>query len=218
MNWRAPVPPRLLAQYLGLVLGVAALGLQFWLSMSSMLGNGRDLPGALGNFFSYYTILTNLGLVLIYLAETLPRAPLDLFRRPLVRGLMLASIALVSLFVFFVLRFQYQLEGLWKTADDMLHYLCPALYLIWWLLGPHGSLAWRNLPVMLAPTLVYFLYILARGAWVTEYPYAVIDVAGFGYGQVLLNAVYMTALLAALCLVTIGLDQWLARSPRTIRS
>jgi len=211
MNLRAPVPPRLLAQGLGLGLGAAALAIQLWLSLSLQLGQGRDLPGALGHFFSYYTILTNIALVLIYLSETLPLAGLALFRHPVVRGLMAANITLVTLFVYFVLRFQYELDGLWQTVDNMLHYLCPALYLIWWLLGPHGALRWRDLPVMIAPTFVYFLYILARGLWVVEYPYPVIDVARYGYGQVLLNAAGMTLFLAVLCALVVAIDRALAR-------
>lgn len=217
MDLRAPVKPQKLLVGLGLLFGVAGLVLQFSLSVPNMLNSGRDLPGALGHFFSYYTILTNITLVLIYLSEVLPGGALALFRRPLVRGLMAANIALVSIFVFFVLRHLYVLEGLWLLADNMLHYVCPALYLLFWLVGQrHGHLNWADLPIMLAPTLVYFFYAMARGAWVQEYPYPILDAITVGYGQVLINAVGMTALLAMLCLIVIGLDKLLARQLRTI--
>src|SRR4051794_16934087 len=101
---RAPVNPRRLLTGLGLLAGAAGLGLQFTISMQAYLAAGRDVFGALGNFFSYYTILTNIVLVLIYLSEVTASPRLDLFRRPLVRGTMAASIALVGLYVFFVLR------------------------------------------------------------------------------------------------------------------
>lgn len=219
MNLRAPIAPARLLLGLGLLFGAAGLALQFYLSMSTMLGSGRDLPGSLGSFFSYYTILTNITLVLIYLSEILPARGLELFRSPLLRGFMAANIALVSIFVFFVLRHLYMLEGSWRLADNMLHYLCPLLYLLWWLLAQrHGRLAWRDLPVMLTPTLIYFFYAMARGAWVQEYPYPILNAIELGYPQVLLNAVYMAALLGTLCLIIIGLDQWLARPSRTIRS
>ena len=80
MNIRAPVNPRNLLIWLGLLFGAAGLLLQFTISMQSMLGSGRDLFGSLGHFFAYYTILTNIVLVLIYLSEVLPSAGLDVLR------------------------------------------------------------------------------------------------------------------------------------------
>ncbi|KQX34059.1 hypothetical protein ASD04_17610 [Devosia sp. Root436] len=217
MNPRAPINPRNLLTWLGLAFGILALVLQFWLSMNAMLGSGRDLPGALGNFFSYYTILTNTVLVLIYLSTIWPSAWLQLFRQPILRGMMAANIALVTLFVFFVLRHLYAFDGLFLLADNMLHYLCPLLYLLWWLSAqPHGQLRWGNLPLMLAPTLAYFVYAMARGAWVQEYPYPILNAIELGYGQVLLNAVYMTVGLAVLSLAVIALDRLLARPSRTL--
>ena len=217
MNRRAPVNPRTLLTWLGLLFGAAGLLLQFTISMQSMLGSGRDLFGSLGHFFSFYTILTNIALVLIYLSEVVPSSRLAVFRHPIVRGMMAANIALVALYVFFVLRFLASLTGLFLVADNILHYLCPALYLLWWLIGPHGRLRWGNLPLMLAPTLVYFLYAMARGAWVQEYPYPILNAIELGYAQVALNALYMTAGLAVLTLIVIALDRLLARPSRTIQ-
>ena len=215
MSVRAPVNPRTLLTWLGLAFGVAGLVLQFAISLQQMLGSGRDLFGFLGHFFAYYTILTNIVLVLIYLSEILPAAALDLFRHPVTRGLMAANIALVSLYVFFVLRFLSNLADLFLLADTILHYLCPVLYLLWWVITQkHGLLRWSNLPLMLAPTFVYFLYVMARGLWVEQYPYPILNAIELGYGQVLLNAVYMTAGLAALAVVVIALDQALARPRR----
>lgn len=212
MNARAPLDPRKLLTWLGLAFGILGLGLQFWLSMTSMLGSGRNVLGALGNFFSYYTILTNTVLVLLYLSSIWPAGWLELFRHPVLRAMMAANIALVTQFVFLVLRHQYVLSGLFLLADNLLHYVCPLLYLLWWLAAqPHGQLRWANLPVMLAPTFVYFLYAMARGAWVLEYPYGILDAVKLGYGQVLLNALFMTAGLGLLCLVVIALDRVLGR-------
>ena len=212
MNWRAPVNPRTLLTWLGLLFGAAGLVLQFTISMQSMLGSGRDVFGSLGAFFSYYTILTNIILVLIYLSEVLPSPGLALFRSPVVRGMMAANIALVALYVYFVLRHLATLDGLNLLADTILHYLCPTLYLLWWLVAqPHGTLRWSNLPAMLLPTLVYFIYVMARGVWVQQYPYPILNAVELGYPQVLLNAVYMTVALVVLCLTVIALDQVLGR-------
>jgi len=217
MSVRAPVDPRKLLTWLGLFFGAAGLALQFWLSMQLAFANGRDWPGFLGHFFAFYTILSNIVLVLIYLSEVLPTPRLALFRRPVVRGMMAANIALVALYVYFVLRHLNALEGLNQLADTVLHYLCPTLYLLWWGVAQrHGSLRWGDLPAMLLPTLVYFVYILARGLWVQQYPYPILNTIELGYGQVLLNAVYMAAALAILCTTVIALDGLLASQFRTI--
>jgi hypothetical protein len=213
MSARAPVNPRHLLTWLGLIAGAGGLILQFIITMQAYLAAGRDIPGSLGAFFAYYTILTNCILVLIYLSEITNFRWLDVFRRPLVRGLMAANIALVAIYVFLVLRFLYQLEGLFALADTILHYICPLLYLIWWIIAqPHGKLRWSDLPLMLAPTLAYFVYAMARGLWVQEYPYPILNAMELGYPTVLLNALYMTAGLAILVAAIIALDGFLTRN------
>jgi hypothetical protein len=205
--------PRRLLTWLGLLSGAGGLLLQFVISMQAYLADGRDIPGALGAFFAYYTILTNCILVLVYLSEVTRFAWLDLFRSPVFRGMMAACIALVSIYVFLVLRHLSVLTGLFQVADTILHYLCPILYLLWWVAAQrHGLLRWANLPVMLAPTLIYFIYAMARGAWVQEYPYPILNAIELGYPAVLLNAVYMTAGLSVLAAVVIALDHILARN------
>ena len=57
------------ATFAGLLIGTAALVLQFYLTMVVRLGNGDSLFGALWFLFTFFTILTNLMLVLIYLAD-----------------------------------------------------------------------------------------------------------------------------------------------------
>jgi hypothetical protein len=192
---------------------MAGLLLQFTLSMQAYLATGRDLPGSLGAFFAYYTILTNVVLVLIYLSDVLSTTRLALFRRPLVRGAIAASIALVSIYVFFVLRFIYTLAGLSQLADTLLHYVAPLLYLLWWCLSPrHGQLRWWDIPLMLVPTLIYFVVIMARGAWLGEYPYPFMNAAELGYGGVLLGALSMALALAVLSAVVIAVDKALSRN------
>ena len=204
--------PRRLLTWLGLLSGAGGLVLQFVISMQAYAAAGRDIPGALGTFFSYYTILTNIILVLIYLSEVTSFRWLDLFRHPVFRGMMAAAIALVGIYVFLVLRHLAVLDGLFLLADNILHYLCPILYLLWWIAAQrHGLLRWSNLPIMLAPTLIYFVYAMARGLWVQEYPYPILNAIKLGYPQVLLNAAYMTMGLAVLVGIVIALDQLLVR-------
>lgn len=205
--------PRRLLTWLGLLSGGGGLALQFVISMQAYAEAGRDTPGALGMFFSYYTILTNCILVLIYLSAVTNFRWLEPFRSPVTRGMMAACIALVALYVYAVLRHLAVLEGLSAIADSILHYLCPLLYLVWWVAAqPHGKLRWANLPIMLLPTLIYFIYAMARGLWVQEYPYPILNAIRLGYPAVLLNAIYMTAFLTVLTLAVIAADRALSRN------
>jgi len=210
---RAPVNPRKLLTGLGLAAGTAGLLIEFVFSMQISLAAGRDIPGILGSFFSFYTILTNIVLVLIYLSEVLPTQRLAIFRHPVTRGSMVACITLVSLYVFFVLRHLYAPTGLLELSDRLLHYVAPLLYLLWWVIGqPHGQLRWSNLPVMLLPTLIYFVVVMLRGVWLHRYPYPFMNIDELGIGAVLLGALFMAAGLAALSALVIALDHFLTRN------
>lgn len=210
---RAPVNPRQLLTWLGLFAGCAGLILQFFLSMQAYLASGRDIPGALGTFFTFYTILTNIVLVMIYLSELLPTRRLDLFRHPVTRGSMVACTALVGIYVFLVLRHLTAFTGLFDVADKVLHYVSPSIYLLWWAAAQrHGQLHWRHLPLMLAPTFIYFVYVMARGLWVNEYPYPFMNMAERGYAEVLLGALYMSIALALLAGVAVVADRLFAQN------
>ena len=210
---RAPVNPRKLLTGLGLAAGTAGVLIEFVFSMQISLATGRDIPGALGSFFAFYTILTNIVLVLIYLSEVLPTQRLAIFRHPVTRGSMVACITLVSLYVFFVLRHLYAPTGLLELSDRLLHYVAPLLYLLWWVIGqPHGQLRWSNLPAMLLPTLIYFVVVMLRGAWLHRYPYPFMNIDELGIGAVLLGALFMAAGLAALSALVIALDHFLTRN------
>jgi hypothetical protein len=201
---------------LGLAIGVAALVLQFGLTVPAFLSAGRWLPDALITFFSFYTILTNLVLVLIYLSALTAAPWLDIFRHPVTRAMMVAVMALVCGFYHLLLSGLWQPEGLFRIADVTLHYITPIVYALWWLfVSPHGGLRWLDIGVMLVPTLVYFFYILVRGVIVSEYPYPILEANNLGYGAVFINALVVAAVLAVLCSLVVALDHLLARR-RTI--
>lgn len=201
--------------WIGLVVGVVALILQFVISMQAYAALGRDIPGSLGAFFSYYTILTNIVLVLIYISEIVGWRWLEVFRKLDVTGAMVANMILVMTFVHFFLRGLTVLSGPALLCDTLLHYVTPLIFILWWLIAVrHGPLLVRRVPIMLLPTLIYFLYVMARGAWVQEYPYPVLNVTRLGYGHVLLNAVYLTIGLGALMLLVVGVDELLGKMRR----
>lgn len=197
---------------LGFLLIGGSLILQFVISMSSYLANGLSVPTALVTFFSYYTILSNLALVLIFLAVLTPGRWLNWFRTDRTRGMMAGIMALVMIFYHLLLSGIWAPAGLFKLADVLLHYVAPTYYILWWLLfGRTGTLKFSDLPIMLVPTFVYLVYALVRGAIVTEYPYPVLEVHKLGYGQVFINSFMVAVGLAVLFAIAIAADRFLPR-------
>lgn len=191
-----------------MLFGVAGLAIDFLammpvMSVSATNPVARSFPDFLVYYWTYFTHLTNLGLVLTYAAYLSGARWLSWFNRPATRAAMAAYIALVTAFFHFMLAPLYDFEGLLAIANVILHYVCPILYLGWWLaFAPHGTLRYRDIPLMLVPGLVYVIWVLVRGLWAHEYPYLILDAGKSGYGGVAIGvgiilvavAVFSTAL------------------------
>ncbi len=203
---------KITATWIGLLLGAAALLLQFAITIPARLAAGDTLFGALVFFFSFFTILTNLTLVLIYASELWPRQGLSWFRRPVTRGMTVALIVLVALFYHFLLAATWAPQGLAKVADVGLHYVTPVVYVAWWVLFMHhGVLRWAAIPAMLLPPTIYLVYVMARGALIGAYPYAILEANRIGYDGVALNVLMVLVGLTALCVLVVAIDRALLR-------
>ena len=201
-----------IATWAGLVLGTAALLLQLFITVSLRLGNGDTIFGALVFYFTFFTILTNLTLVLIYASELWPRSEMSWFRAPVTRGMMAAAITLVLAFYHFVLAETWDPQGLSLVADMVLHYVTPVLYVLWWVLFMrHGVLKWGDIPTMLLPPTIYLVWAMLRGALVGEYPYPILEAYRIGYAAVAINVLAVLIALTALCAIAVALDKVLVR-------
>lgn len=199
--------------WIGFVVGSAALILQLALALPLRLGNGDTVLGALVFYFSFFTIVTNLALVLIYAAEIWPRLPLGWFRQPVTRGMMAGATMLVMVFYHVVLAETWEPEGLGLVADTALHYVTPLFYLLWWATCVrHGRLKWTDVPAMLLPPTIYLVYAMVRGALVGEYPYPILEADRIGYGAVAINVLVVLIGLTALCLLAVSADRALSRT------
>lgn len=193
----------------GLLLGTAGLLLQLLVSVPAMLDNGYSLPFALVKFFSYFTILTNILVVLVYAGATVRgHRWLAPFRRPLTRAVAATSIALVMGFYELVLADLWKPEGLFWVCDVTLHYVTPILYLIWFAIwNRSGTLTLSRLPSMLVYPMVYVVYIMVRGAIVLEYPYPVLDAGVLGYARVGANVVALIILYSIMGALALLIDR-----------
>ena len=171
-----------------------ALVLQFSISIPAYLNKGCSLTSTLIQLFSFYTILSNL-LMVIGLTTILIAAK-SAWGRFFLRNTVLTSVVLymttVGLIYNVMLRNVWHPEGLFKLADELLHVVCPLLFIIYWLaFVPKDGLKYRNVWPWLWFPFLYFIYVLIRGAISGNYPYPFLDVAKSGYPQVLLTPVIL---------------------------
>ena len=200
------------ASWIGLIFGLAALILQISLSIPLRMSNGDNIFGALVYFFTFYTILTNLMLVLIYASDLWPREALGWWRSPVTRGMMAAVMILVCLFYHFFLAGTWNPQGWFKVADVTLHYVTPIFYVAWWVIFQwHGKLKFGDVPVMLLPSTIWLIYAMIRGAIVTEYPYPILEAHKLGYGQVAINIIAVLVGVTLLCAIIVAIDKALTR-------
>jgi hypothetical protein len=142
------------------------------------------------NFFSYFTILTN---ILAALALTLPViAPQSafgqFFSKPTVRTAITAYIIIVMTIVYFVLRHLTNVTGWDSVADVILHYVMPILFVIDWLfLVPRETLKPKDTFGWLAYPIVYLIWTYIHGAYSGFYPYPFLNNSELGIARVLLN-------------------------------
>lgn len=201
-----------IATWIGLIIGLAALILQFSLSIPLRIGNGDNIFGALIFFFTFFTILSNIMLVLVYASDLWPRESMSWFRSPVTRGMTVAAITLVCLFYHFVLASTWNPEGWFKVADISLHYVTPIFFVVWWVLFVwHGKLKFADIPVMLLPPIIWLVVAMVRGAILNEYPYPVLEAHKLGYGQVTINILVILAGFSLLCALFVAIDKALAR-------
>lgn len=198
-----------------LVIAIAALAwagvlLQFYLSLQSAIENGKGAVGGVVSYFGYFTILTNL-LVCISLNAPLI-APASSSGRFFARSDVTAGVATSILFVgvayHILLRNVWNPQGLNIVANDLLHYITPVLYLLyWWFYSPKGALRW-SCPLIWGfyPT-AYLVYALTRGLIIGSYPYGFIDPGAIGYQRTMINAVGLLIAFIAIGLILTALSR-----------
>ncbi|RYG83789.1 MAG: hypothetical protein EON59_13660 [Alphaproteobacteria bacterium] len=201
-----------------MVVGIVGLAIDGWQIFPSMMTVSaqnpvaRSFPDVFVYFWSYFTHLTNLGLVLVYLGEVTLWRWLGWFRKPNTQALIAGFITLVMVFYHVMLAPLYQLEGALGVATFLLHYVTPIAYLVWWgAFARHGTLRFRDIPLMWVPGLAYVGWVLVRGLWAREYPYDILNPDKFGYGGVAIGVGTIFLAVTVFCCVLVFLDRLLGR-------
>ncbi|MDW5264114.1 MULTISPECIES: Pr6Pr family membrane protein [Acidobacteriaceae] len=128
------------------------------------------------NFFSFFTILTNLfvAIVLIVSAANLIRHRDPTEADDILRGSATVSIAIVGLV--FGLLLSHLDSGLIPWTNFVLHSLMPVVMVLDWLIQPpKAKLVPRHIWFWVVYPIAYLAYSLIRGAFTNWYPYWFID-------------------------------------------
>jgi carbon starvation protein CstA len=182
-----------------------------------------DSTGSLVNFFSYFTIESNLMAIVVLLVGGVadPRSP----RWAWIRGAVTLYIVVTGI-VYAALLANAEVGLTAEWVNSAMHQVIPAVLLLDWLCFPpwpsraeggkaRPELAWLAFP------LLYLAYSLGRGAAVDWYPYPFLDpLHPGGYGRVAIYCVVLAAVMALLALGVAAAGRWRAarlsgdRSPR----
>ena len=196
----------------------ASVALQCYLSMQLALHNGKSIGEGLEAFFSYFTVLTNLLIcVSLTISLTVTSAALgQRLSRPLVVSGIATSIAFVGLAYHFLLRNTWNPQGAQLLADLLLHYVIPALYVLyWWFICSKGGLRWFHPLFWSVYPTAYLVYALVRGSIAGSYPYPFIDAANLGYRQTMLNSLGLLLAFIVLGFVFVALGRARQRMARS---
>lgn len=141
----------------------------------------------------YFTVLTNLGVGIVMLAELAGRHA----SARLAGGTTLA-ILMVGLVYHTLLARLWNPVGLAWWADQGLHSAVPGLTLLWWLTLAPKSVSLRDLPFWLIWPILYVAYALTRGFSTGFWPYPFLDVTALGWPSVSANLAGITLVFAAI--------------------
>jgi hypothetical protein len=166
-------------------------------------------PGyAKGNFFSFFTIQSNIiAVAALCLLVLVPRD-----RRTALfdgaRGGAVLYIAITGVvFALLLSGLQEELQTTTPWVDFVVHKLMPVVVVADWLVDPpRNRLPLWTVLAWLAYPFAWLAYTLARGEIVDWYPYPFVDVSALGYGGVLARSVGLTLgfAVAALALLWVG--------------
>lgn len=171
-----------------MVLGWFAIGAQFYLMINNRI---VSIPQSIVRFFSYFTILTNLTIVicattLLFFSKTFLG---KFFNTTSTQTALTVYIIIVGIVYNLILRFLWQPQGLQYPVDEILHTVIPILFLFFWFFCVQKErLKYSQAFFWLIYPFTYLIYTLIHGAISDFYPYPFVDVSQLGYWRVVVNS------------------------------
>lgn len=202
--------PKNYAVFVIALIGWFALGLQLFVSIRNASPFGITVAEAIANYFSYFTILSNLAVALsLSIPLIFPDSALGkFFSKPASQTAMALYIFIVGLVYSIALRHVWEPKGLQKVADILLHDVIPILYLFFWFLFvPKKTLKWYNAFSWLIFPFLYLLYALLRGATTSWFSYYFLNFKEYGWGKVTINIILVLFAFLAAAMLLILIDR-----------
>lgn len=189
-----------------------AIMLVAWFALALQLFILKD---SIANFFSYFTILSNLLVALSLAASTfIPQTKIGkVFVLPTTKSAIALYILIVGLVYNLVLRGIWEPKGWQLIADNLLHVVVPIIYFGYWAIFVNkGTLNWKDGISWTYFPVTYLAYCLIRGHFIDWYPYPFLDATKFGYQQVFINAGFVVVAFVIFGLAMIGFNKLMIRS------
>ncbi|MBX3242155.1 MAG: Pr6Pr family membrane protein [Chitinophagaceae bacterium] len=162
-------------------------------------------------FFSFFTILTNTLVAFFFTGYLLNR---KITYIPGHLTAITSYILVVGLVYQFLLRHLWSPSGMQFIVDELLHSVVPVLVLVYWFIYEQKQvLQFSWIKSWLYYPLVYFIYILIRGALSGYYPYPFIDVNILGYGKALAMGIVILVLFVIIQALLVAFGRRMLRQP-----
>ena len=188
----------------------ATTALVSWLALALQLAIVVGQLGlALGTwrFLGYFTIVSNIAVAVI--STSVAAGGKSGLAGPRARLAGLTAIIVVGLVYSLLLRSMWNPRGWQKLADAALHDWTPMLYLLLWVLLPHGGLGRRDIKWALLLPVVYLAYALGRGAMDGWYAYWFLNPASQTPAALSYSILGMLALFVTIAAVAVSVDRML---------
>jgi hypothetical protein len=187
------------------LLSWSALILQLYLTLKLNNALGIPLSRTLINFFSFFTVLSNLLIALVHTFTALTSDKPS----PNLQAAMATYIAVVASGYSLLLRHIWNPQGLQKVADVLLHDAIPILYVLFWFIfcRKRKALSWSDaFSWLIVPTL-YLIYSMVRGSITGWYPYHFLDPAQVSHTSIFIVIISFIVAFIIMGLIVIALTR-----------
>lgn len=145
-------------------------------------------------FFSYFTILTNL-FVTIYCTNQLLKPNeknTSILNKPETLTALMVFILIVGLVYHIALKPIWNPEGMQMILSEICHTFIPLGAFILWIISDNKkTIELKRLLKWLLYPIIYIVFVLIRGNYANFYPYPFLDVQTLGIGKVLVNSLFL---------------------------
>lgn len=155
-------------------------------------------------FFSYFTILTNL-FVTLYCTNQLLKPTeknTSVLNKPETLTALMVFILIVGLVYHIALKPIWNPEGIQMLLSEIHHTFVPlGTFILWLISNDKKTIELKSLIKWLLYPIIYILFVLLRGSFSNFYPYPFLDVQSLGIEKVITNSI---VLLTVMILFLIG--------------